>query len=31
VRESLVGMVEGKPARRQRWLERLREAGRAGD
>lgn len=29
VRSSLVGMVEGGPARRERWLERMRRIGAA--
>lgn len=30
VRESLFGMVEGKPERRKRWLDRMRDLGRRG-
>lgn len=30
VRSSIVGLVEGGPARRERWLERMRRLGAAG-
>jgi putative NADPH-quinone reductase len=30
VRESLIGMVEGNPAARQRWLQKCRACGQAG-
>lgn len=30
VRESLIGMVEGSPAARQRWLQKCRACGQAG-
>jgi putative NADPH-quinone reductase len=30
IRESLVGMVEGPAARRERWLRRMQELGRRG-
>jgi putative NADPH-quinone reductase len=30
IRESLVGMVEGKPAHREKWLAKMRQLGRAG-
>ncbi|MGE3481979.1 MAG: NAD(P)H-dependent oxidoreductase [Gammaproteobacteria bacterium] len=30
IRETLIGMVEGAAARRERWLDRMRELGRAG-
>lgn len=31
IQESLVGMVEGSPERRQRWLERMRKLGATGN
>lgn len=31
IRESLIGMVEGKPAHRAKWLGKMRALGRAGD
>jgi putative NADPH-quinone reductase len=32
IKESLIGMVEGKnPARRERWLDKMYELGRKGD
>lgn len=30
IRESLIGMVEGKPAHREKWLGKMRALGRAG-
>jgi hypothetical protein len=30
IRASLIGMVEGKPTRRDRWIARMRALGRAG-
>jgi putative NADPH-quinone reductase len=30
VRESLIGMVEGKPSSREAWLKRMEELGRQG-
>ncbi|MFN2349132.1 MAG: NAD(P)H-dependent oxidoreductase [Thioalkalivibrio sp.] len=30
IRESLIGMVEGKPAHRERWLGKMRALGRSG-
>jgi hypothetical protein len=30
VRDSLIGMVEGRPAARERWLDRMRALGRDG-
>ena len=30
IRESLIGMVEGKPAHREKWLGKMRALGRSG-
>jgi putative NADPH-quinone reductase len=30
IRDSLIGMVEGRPARREKWLTRMRQLGRSG-